>query len=241
MNHLRITPLLLMATLLVAYPATLPRAEMTVIEAGRDATLIEDPDGSLANGSGPVFFAGRTSQEQNSVRRALLWFDVAASLPADAVIEDVQLVLTTVSGNATVATLRLHRVLADWGEGASSASGGGGADAQPGDATWLHAFHDNQFWARSGGTFVGHESAARPVAAPAVYIWKDAPGLSRDVRLWLAAPQRNFGWALMGDETTRQTAKRFASREHPDASVRPVLEVTYSRRKDLTGNRSLKR
>lgn len=241
MNHLRVTPLVLIATLLGAYPATLPRAEMTVIEAGRDATLIEHPDGSLANGSGPVFFAGRTSQEQNSVRRALLWFDVAAALPPDAVIEDVKLVLTTVSGNAQVATLRLHRVLADWGEGASSASGGGGAAAQPGDATWLHTFYDNRFWARSGGAFVGHESAARPVAAPGAHIWEDAPGLVRDVRLWLAAPQRNFGWALMGDETTRQTAKRFASREHSDASLRPILQVTYSRRKSLTNNHSLKR
>jgi hypothetical protein len=30
-----------------------------------------------------------------------------------------------------------------------------------------------------------------------------------------------------GDETTPQTAKSFASRENPDLSLRPVLEVTY--------------
>ena len=29
------------------------------VEAGRDATLIEDPDGGLANGAGPALFVGR--------------------------------------------------------------------------------------------------------------------------------------------------------------------------------------
>ena len=55
-------------------------AETVRIEAGRDATLIEHPDGARANGSGPFFFVGRTSQGQNSVRRTLIWFDVAAAL-----------------------------------------------------------------------------------------------------------------------------------------------------------------
>jgi len=241
MRRLQVSSLLLLLTLLLAPTATTSRAEMMVIEAGRDTTLIEDPDGVLANGSGPVFFAGRTSQTQNSVRRALLWFDVAAALPSDARIEDVQLILTTISGNEQVANLRVHRVLADWGEGSSSATGGGGAPSAPGDATWLHTFYGDRFWARSGGTFVGHESAARPVAGPAVYIWENAPGLVHDVRLWLAAPRRNFGWILIGDETARQTSKRFASRQNSDPSLRPALEITYSRRRDLTGNRSLSR
>jgi hypothetical protein len=48
-----------------------------------------------------------------------------------------------------------------------------------------------------------------------------------DVRLWLAAPHRNFGWILLGDETAPGTAKSFGSREEPDLSLRPVLEVTY--------------
>jgi hypothetical protein len=31
----------------------------------------------------------------------------------------------------------------------------------------------------------------------------------------------------MGDETERQTARAFASRENPDPSLWPVLEITY--------------
>ena len=55
--------------------------------------LIEDSDGGLANGSGPVFFVGRTNQGQNSVRRGLVYFDVAAALPANARVETVRLTL----------------------------------------------------------------------------------------------------------------------------------------------------
>jgi hypothetical protein len=51
--------------------------------------------------------------------------------------------------------------------------------------------------------------------------------LVQDVRLWWSAPERNFGWILIGDETTPQTAKSFASRESPEPALRPVLEVTY--------------
>jgi hypothetical protein len=45
--------------------------------------------------------------------------------------------------------------------------------------------------------------------------------------LWLRGPRRNFGWILLGDETTPQNVKSFASREELDPSLRPVLEVIY--------------
>ncbi|TFG94043.1 MAG: hypothetical protein E4H11_07505, partial [Myxococcales bacterium] len=59
------------AVLLLLAPAA-AMAETVFIEAARDATLIEDPDGALANGSGPVFFVGRNNQAENSVRRGLI-------------------------------------------------------------------------------------------------------------------------------------------------------------------------
>ena len=74
--NLRNLPLLALLSLV---PIT-AGAETVRIEAGRDATLVEHPDGALANGSGPFFFVGRTGQGQNSLRRSLLWFDVAAAL-----------------------------------------------------------------------------------------------------------------------------------------------------------------
>lgn len=202
-------------------------AGTVVLEADQDATLIQDPNGALANGSGPAFFAGRTNQPLNSLRRALVFFDVTGSLPDRALIEDVSLELTLLPSNQPPLALRLHRVLAPWGEGASSASGGGGAPAEPGDVTWLHTFFDDTLWVRPGGQFVGRASAETIVVDPGPYAWGGTPHMVQDVRLWNASPRMNFGWMLLGDEMVGQTSKSFASREHEDPALRPRLRITY--------------
>jgi hypothetical protein len=213
--------------LLLLFAPLSSAAETLLLEATADATLIETPDGSLANGAGPVFFVGRTNQDQYSVRRALLHFDVAAALPRHVRIQDVRLTLYLSPSNPAPRRIALHRLLADWGEGDSSASGGGGALAGSGDATWIHRFYDHEFWVRPGGHFVRRASGLRDVAASGFYTWPGTRKMRADVRRWLAAPHRNFGWILVGDETTRQNVKSFASREESDVSLRPILEVHY--------------
>ena len=202
-------------------------AETVATEASRDATMIENPDGARANGSGSAFFVGRNNQVENSVRRGLLYFDVAAAVPREAIIENVVLTLYMTPSNSQSSTLTLYRLQADWGEGPSSASGGGGRPSEPGDVTWLHTFYDTEFWVLNGGQFIGRASAESIVAGSGFYTWEGTNHLVQDVRLWKSAPKRNFGWILIGDETTRQTAKSFASREDPDPALRPILEVTY--------------
>jgi len=206
---------------------SLAGAEPIAIEAARDTTLIEDPDGALANGAGPVFFVGRTNQREGSVRRGLLYFDVAAALPRDAHIASVRLTLCMAPSNATPQQIGLHRLRSAWGEGASFAVGGGGDASAPGDATWIHSFYDGWFWRQPGGDFVARVSATQEVSAPGCYTWESSAKLIADVRLWLRAPHRNFGWILLGDETTPQNVKSFASREESNAALRPVLEVIY--------------
>jgi hypothetical protein len=225
--------------LLCIVPAVVA-SETVRIEADRDSTLIEHPDGALANGSGPFFFIGRTAQRENSVRRTLLRFDIAAALPEMAIIESASLTLFMASSNPEMREIRLHRLLADWGEGASSASGGGGRPSEVADSTWIHTFYETEFWLHSGGQFVGRENAKLDLAGSAFYTWESKNHLVQDVRLWASNPGRNFGWILIGDETTPQTAKSFASRENPDLSLRPALQVTYrlpgaSSSKPLTG------
>jgi hypothetical protein len=201
----------------------LPTAAETVfIEAARDATLIEHPDGAMANGSGPFFFAGRTSQAQNGIRRGLL-----SALPRNAIVEGVSLRLYQSGSNTGTRELRLHRVQAPWGEGPSSSSGGGGVPAGAGDATWIHSFYDEDFWVRRGGQFLGRASARQEVGDTGYYTWDSSRHLVEDVRLWNSAPGRNFGWIVIGDEATEQNAKKLASRENPDAARRPRLEVIY--------------
>ena len=200
--------------------------------AQRDATLIENSDGAAATGAGPAVFAGRTNLPDNAVRRALLRFDLTTGAlpkrPVAAAIERVAVVLTNLMEPPAAAPreFRLHRLLADWGEGASSSPGGTGAPAEPGDATWIHTFYPDGFWMHNGAQFVGEPSARLVVAGPGVYRF-EGDGLVRDVALWSREPKSNFGWILIGDETERMTARAFASRENPEPSLRPVLEIRY--------------
>jgi len=222
--HIRHAALFLLALCAVASPAA---AETVFVDADRDATLIEDPDGALANGSGPYFFVGRTAQGSGSIRRAVLRFDIAGALPAKAIIESASLTLYLRTNNPGSNEIRLHRLQSDWSEGPSSASGGGGSDSEPGDVTWVHTDYDAERWIRAGGDLIGRVSARLDVVDAGYQTWATNPHLVQDVRLWKSAPSRNFGWILIGDESMPQTAKSFASRESSEPLLRPVLRVTY--------------
>jgi hypothetical protein len=219
----RVLSVLVVAVLsLFATPAIL--AGSVGLAPVRDCTLIEDPEGTSANGSGPHLFAGRNSEA--AARRALLRFDVASQVPPGSIVTGVVLTLHMSQTNAGAEFVSLHRVAADWGEGASNASGGSGAPSQPGDATWIHTFHDGGFWAAAGGDFTA-SSASAAVDAPAFYTWGSTPEMVADVQHWLDDPTGNHGWLLRGNEATAPTVKRFASREHTDPRLRPVLAVEF--------------
>ena len=202
-------------------------AEIATLQPSKDATLIESATGNLANGSGPAIFAGRISASTDSRRRGLLAFDIAGSIPAGSVITGVTLSLNLSQTSAGPVTIRLHKVIADWGEGPSIASGGGGALSMPGDSTWLHRFYADFFWAVPGGDFDLSPSANAAVDQPGVYAWGSTAAMVSDVQGWLDHAQTDFGWILIGDETRPTTVKRFDSREALDAGSRPHLEVEF--------------
>jgi len=56
------------------------------------------------------------------------------------------------------------------------------------------------------------------------HAWGSTPETVADAQGWLDDPQGNFGWVLIGDETSR-----FASREHAALSDRPALRVHYTK------------
>jgi hypothetical protein len=144
-------------------------------------------------------------------------------------VKAARLTLHMSQSNAGPVAVSLHRAFASWGEGASSASGGSGAPAAPGDATWIHTFYDHSFWASPGGDFLDAPSAGQLVGAEGSYTWGSTPELVADVQSWLDDPASNHGWILAGDESAPSTVKRFESRESADDSLRPVLEVEFGR------------
>ncbi len=202
-------------------------ADMVTIPPVRDNTLFEDASGSLSNGAGPVLFAGNNGQDL--ARRALLQFDVAGNVPAGALIEDVTLMLYVSNApNTAPRPFTLHRVLEAWGEGTSSTTSGSGAPATANDATWLHCFWSSQLWASIGGDFASTPSGSQEVGGIGSYSWTGA-GLSADVQAWLDDPATSFGWLVLGDEVTLNTARRFDSRENTVVANQPALTITYTR------------
>lgn len=198
------------------------------LPAKKDNTLYEDPAGALSNGVGEYFFVGRTgSNAQGKFRRGLIAFDITGNIPAGAIIDSVKLRLSMSQTTSGAQPIRLHRVLADWGEGTSNSPGGNGAPATPGDATWIHSFFNTKLWTKVGGDFVATMSGSQTVNNTGIYFWNSTSQMVADVQMWLNTPASNFGWLVLGNESGSQTAKKFDTRENFNPANRPVLTVFY--------------
>src|SRR5262249_11447282 len=71
-------------------------------------------------------------------------------------------------------------------------------------------------------------SASTIVSAIGTYTWGSSSQMVADVQDWLDAPSANFGWIVIGEESTPTTAKRFDSRENPTPANRPKLTIVFS-------------
>ncbi len=198
---------------------------MISIFPSKDNTLYEyDPaEGDHSNGAGFHFFAGENGMGE--LRRGVLAFDIAGSVPPGSTITAVSLSMNMSMTPAGALTVELHKLLADWGEGTSHApmGEGDGAPATPNDATWRHRFFDTIFWTTQGGDFSATVSASQSVGPTGQYTWSSAQMVA-DVQSWLDNPASNFGWLVLGDESAAATAKRFDTRE---SASPPVLTIQY--------------
>jgi homospermidine synthase len=60
------------------------------------------------------------------------------------------------------------------------------------------------------------------------YTWATVPALVADVQSWIDTPAVNYGWVMVGNEATLETAKRFDSRESSDITHHPTITVAYT-------------
>jgi hypothetical protein len=204
-------------------------AETAVLTPIQDATLVETANGSLASGASPNLYAGRVGNSGGGTRRrALVQFDVAASVPAGATITSAALTMMSTSQITAPHTVTLRRVLADWSEGPANSPGGSGAPASRGDATWLHRSWPATFWGTPGGDYDAAVHASLVLRGSGPSTWGSTPEMVADVQGWVDAPETNFGWMLIGNEGAVQTVKQFAAREWPIVSERPTLTIEYT-------------
>ncbi len=220
--------MLIRSLLSLLFLSVASQAATLTFDASKDNSLYEDTFGGLSNGSGPTFFVGKTVG--NSIRRGLIEFDVSL-IPSGSIIDSVVLDLFLVQAQSFPTDVGLHAVLAEWGEGTSSAGnrGGGGTAATANDATWLHTFYNGTFWASPGGDFAAGASATSLIGGEgASYEWTSTAALVADVQGWVDAAGTNHGWLLRGDESQGGTAKAFATREDSNEARQPSLTVTFT-------------
>jgi hypothetical protein len=203
------------------------RAAQVFVFPSKDNTLFEDASGSVSGGASPALFSGRNNQELN--RRALIAFDLTRISISSVVVDSVVLTLhVSTAPDFIPRSFELHRVLEDWGEGSSDGgSGGQGAAATDGDATWIHAFRPGNAWMNPGGDFDPIESAATLVGDVGFCRWSGKK-MIEDVKAWLDHPATSYGWLIRGEEVGTRTTRRFDSRESPDETVRPILTIYYT-------------
>jgi spore coat protein A len=204
--------------------ATAGVLDSVIVVASKDNTLYEDAVGSLSNGAGTKFIVSRST----AIRRGVLAFNLAPSVPPGAVVSSATLTLYNVQTGTNATNVSLYRATADWGEGTSLATGteDAGAPSTAGDATWIHRFYPGTSWTAAGGDFNATATAVVSVGNEGSYTWS---GLAGDVQSWLDTPSSNFGWVIRGREQSGGSAlKRFESRQSTDPTRRPQLKIVYT-------------
>ncbi len=203
--------------------------EFVTVYAVQSATIYQE-DTNAANGSGQYLFAGRTNQ--GFARRSLLRFDLSA-LPIDALLQSVSVGMNVAQGNGGIRPMSLHRATQQWTTGASDPAGteSVGVAAMIGDCSWAWASSNGALggtpWNDEGGSFQSVASATSSTTVMGMQSWTSET-LRADVESWLANPNENFGWFLLGDETVAGTSRRLDSAHAVVGGFLPSLQLEYT-------------
>ena len=224
----RLLALLPLLSLLIGSAA---QAVLVEIPALQDTSIFQDnPDNG--NGAGQFIVAGVTGPRNGvNLRRGIISFDIAGSVPAGSEIVSATLLLTVakVPDESTLGTTQsLFLATSDWGEGPASGTGVG-APAQAGDATWNNNFFNTSSWITAGGDFNPTASATSTVfpVTNQTIAWASTQ-MALDVQSWLNAPANNYGWFIIGNEAGEHNARGYYSSDNLNTALQPRLLINYN-------------
>lgn len=187
-----------------------------------DATISEK-DLSSPQGSDTSLDSGTTGPVAGALKnRALLKFNVAANIPSNAIVTSASLTMTIVQTPPLAMNLwfSLHKVFSDWSESS---------------VTWTNRFSPPAAWSAPGGAaprdYSSSVTQSNLITGVSAFTFASNPAMVADVQDWLAIPANNFGWILICElEELEKSVRKFGSREAPNSSVRPSLEVQFTLR-----------
>ncbi len=209
-------------------PAGPVRADSLILPASADTSLFEQVPGNNL-GASTSLPAGLNNMGTRA--RELIRFDIAGSVPSNAIITSAALTMNVVQvadGVGVSSTFDLRRVLAGWTEGVGS--GRQGSSANNGEVTWNNRIAPATPWFQPGGVisndFSGDVSASVFINAPGSYVFGSTSNTIADAQFWLANPASNFGWVIITEsENIMGTLCRFGAREDPANA--PSLAIEF--------------
>ena len=203
----------LTAALLACYQFSQAQCVAT-LNPTADAIVLSrnNPDATNTNfGANPAIGGGTwTWGGVTGIFRSFIRFDVAAGLPANAVI--------------TGATLNLQADITDFLPGGHQTAGGtsNAATLSPVTAAW----NENTLtWNNQPGRGAANNVA---VAASVTANQNYALNVLAMVQNMYNVPASNFGFALSQVNEVKWGALIFGSKENPNAALRPTLTITYT-------------
>jgi len=180
--------------------------------AGKDTTIRDDaPTNNLGSAITVQLYYPDVSV------RFLMQFDLTG-IPSSATVTDATLELNNYYRSAAAQhTMTLYRVLRDWDEGAQNNA--------EGDCCWNNA-KTGVAWATAG---CGNTISDRESDALASHAWTTTGVISvslspSKVQEWIAGSLPNYGFLAV----ITSGGRYFYSSDHPTASYRPKLTVTYT-------------
>ena len=201
-------------------------ADLISLNPVEDATISEKsldiPLGTNGAQAALTLDAGTTgANEGGKINRSLLRFDVASSVPSNAIVTSATLTMT-ISSTPPLATnlwFSLHRVLVDWNESA---------------VTWTNRLSPPAAWGAPGGApAIDYSSAVTQsnlITGVGVFTFASNPGMVADVQDWVSQPASNAGWMLICElESLFKSVRKFTSRENIATNSRPTLVVQFNR------------
>jgi hypothetical protein len=195
--------------------------------AGRALQVLSAPEDTFlnldaTNYSGAAMLATYTWRDYQVANAIVMKFDLS-SIPAGAVVEEVTLDLALIESDAmpdSTYTVTAHKVV-----GKNPVIGAATGYTADGVTGWTaNACCYNSVPLAQADISPAYDTRAID-KTPGVKSWT----ITAMVREWLAGPATNFGLLLNSDASTlRDRYRFFASAEHPDATLRPVLRVIYA-------------
>jgi len=121
-------------------------------------------------------------------------FDLAGDLPVGSTITEVMLTLNMSRTVDDAQVIALHRMLANWGQGASDHPSNEEAKvaATTVDGTWIFRVFDSDPSSEYGGDFASAPSGNILVVGPGRYAWGSTAETVDDVQIRVNSPAANF-------------------------------------------------